>query len=264
MTDTLDPESLSILAWLAAGAIFLLAGLVHGALGLGFPMLATPLLAIMIDIRSAILLTLLPTITVNLISILRGGRWSESIGRYWPLAVLIPVGAVTGTWVLVSVDPAPLRLLLAAVILLHLFRDRLRGLNLDWVRSHTWTAYLVFGLTAGFSAGTVNVMVPLLIIFALQVGMTPLAMVQVFNLCFLAGKTAQVGAFAYSGVSILPLLAGTLPFAAIAAVALMFGMRIKERVDAETYRGWLHGVLVVMVVVLVAQYFLGLTTAVLG
>jgi hypothetical protein len=256
----LDFESLSILAWLAAGAIFLLAGLVHGILGLGFPMLATPLLAIMIDIRGAILLTLLPTIIVNLISILRGGRWSESIGRYWPLAVLIPVGAVVGTWLLISIDPAPLRLLLAAVILLHLLRERLRGLRLDWVRTHTWVAYLVFGLAAGFAAGTVNVMVPLLIIFALQVGMTPLAMVQVFNLCFLAGKTAQVGAFAYSGVLTPSLLAATLPFAAVAAVALLFGMRVKERVDAETYRGWLHKVLVAMVAVLITQYLLGLVS----
>ena len=164
----MDLESLSILAWVTTGAIFLLAGFVHGTLGLGFPMLATPLLAILFDIRSAILLTLLPTITVNTISILRGGRWSDSIGRYWPLAVLIPAGAAVGTWLLISVDPAPLRLLLAAVILLHLFNDRLRGLRLDWIRTHPWTAYMAFGLAAGFSAGTVNVMVPLLIIFALQ------------------------------------------------------------------------------------------------
>ena len=103
-------------------------------------------------------------------------------------------------------------------------------------------------------------MVPLLIIFALQVGMKPLAMVQVFNLCFLAGKTAQIGAFAYSGVRMLPLLAATLPFAGIAAVALLIGMRIRGRVDAQTYREWLHKVLVVMVVVLIAQYILGLTS----
>ena len=90
----MDAESLSLLIWLAASAIFLFAGLAHGTLGLGFPMLATPMLAIMIDIRSAILLTLLPTIFVNLISILRGGRWSDSIGRYWPLTVMIPLGTL--------------------------------------------------------------------------------------------------------------------------------------------------------------------------
>jgi len=254
----LEPESLTLAVWLATAGIFLFAGLAHGILGLGFPMLATPLLAIMIDVRGAILLTLLPTITVNLISILRGGRWSESIGRHWPLAVMIPVGAVAGTWLLVSVDPAPFRLLLAAVILLHLLNDRLRGMRMGWVRTRIRLAYLLFGLLAGFSAGTVNVMVPLLIIFALEVGMSKLAMVQVFNLCFLAGKTAQVGAFAVAGVLTLPLLTATLPFAAMAAGSLLVGMRIRDGVDGGTYRRWLRRVLWVMVGVLTMQFFGGL------
>ena len=255
----MEPESLTISLWLVVAGIFVLAGLAHGVLGLGFPMLATPFLAIMTDVRSAILLTLLPTITVNVISNLRGGRWSESIGRYWPLAVMIPLGTVAGTWLLVSVDPAPFRLLLAGIILLHLLNDRLRGMRMDWVRSNTWLAYLLFGLAAGFSAGTVNVMVPLLIIFALEVGMSKLAMVQVFNLCFLAGKTAQVGAFAFSGFLTAPMLVATLPFAAVAAVALLVGMRIRDRVEGDAYRRWLRRVLWVMVGVLTVQFFRGLS-----
>ncbi|MEA3277525.1 MAG: TSUP family transporter [Pseudomonadota bacterium] len=257
----LDPESLSMFVWLAVGAIFLVAGLGHGILGLGFPMLSTPLLAILIDIRGAILLTLLPTITVNLISILRGGRWSESIGRYWPLALMIPLGSVLGTWLLISGDPEPFRLLLAGIILLHLANDRLRGIRLGWVHTRPWLAYLLFGLAAGISAGTVNVMVPLLIIFALELGMAPLVMVQVFNLCFLAGKAAQVGAFGYSGVLTLPLLIATLPLAAAAAGGLIVGMGVRDRVDGETYRLWLRRVLVVLAIVLIGQYFVGLWDA---
>ena len=236
--------------------IFLIAGLAHGILGLGFPMLATPLLAIMFDMRTAVLLTLLPTITVNLISILRGGRWSQSIGQHWPLAVMIPLGTVIGTWLLISVDSSPFRLLLAGIILLHLLNDRLRGIRMDWVRTHTWLAYLVFGLAAGFAAGTVNVMVPLLILFALEVGMSKLAMVQVFNLCFLVGKTVQVGVFSVAGFFTLSMLAAALPFAAVAAVALLLGMRIRDRVQGDTYRRWLQQVLWVMVFVLTGQFFL--------
>jgi uncharacterized membrane protein YfcA len=250
----MDPESIGWFVWLAAGAISLLAGLAHGILGLGFPMLATPLLAILVDIRTAVLLTLLPTVTVNLISILRGGGWGESIGRYWPLALMIPVGSVAGTWLLVSVDPAPFRLLLAAIILLHLASHRIRGAHLQWVRTYPWAAYLLFGLAAGFLAGTVNVMVPLLIIFALEIGMAPAVMVQVFNLCFLAGKTAQIVTFGYSGVLTFSLIAATLPLAAGAAATLFLGMRIRGRVDAETYRGWLRKVLVVIALVLIGQF----------
>lgn len=252
----MDAGSLSTHLWLAAGVIFLIAGLAHGILGLGFPMLATPLLAIMFDMRTAILLTLLPTITVNLISILRGGRWSESIGQHWPLAVMIPLGTVIGTWLLVSVDPSPFRLLLAGIILLQLLNDRLRGIRMDWVRTHTWLAYPVFGLAAGFAAGTVNVMVPLLILFALEVGMSKLAMVQVFNLCFLVGKTVQVGVFSVAGLLTLPVLSAALPFSVVAAAALLIGMRIRDRVQGDTYRRWLHLVLWVMVLSLSGQFFL--------
>jgi len=255
-----EPEFLTLAGWLGVGAVFLFAGLVHGTLGLGFPMLATPLLAVAFDIRIAILLTLLPTVTVNIISILRGGQWAESIGRHWPLVIMIPAGTIAGTWLLISADPSPFRLLLAAIILPYLFKDRLSALKLDWIKSHRVIAYLIFGLAAGFSAGTVNVMVPLLIIVALQVGMTPLVMVQVFNLCFLTGKTVQMGVFGFSGFMTPALLISTLPFAALSAIALLGGTRVRERVDTETYRKWLHGVLVVMVVVLTGQYLLELVS----
>ncbi len=89
--------------------------------------------------------------------------------------------------------------------------------------------------------------------------MSKLAMVQVFNLCFLAGKTAQVGAFAFSGFLTAPMLVATLPFAAVAAVALLVGMRIRDRVDGDAYRRWLRRVLWVMVGVLTVQFFRGLS-----
>lgn len=257
----MDPDSLTTFFWLAAAAIFLVAGLVHGLLGLGFPMLATPLLAIMVDIRSAVLVTLLPTIAVNLLSILRGGRWSESIGRHWPLVLMIPIGTLAGTWLLVSVDPAPFRLLLAAIILLHLFSERIQGVHLRWLGEYPRLAYLVFGLSAGFAAGTVNVMVPLLVIFALEVGMSRLVMVQVFNLCFLVGKSVQVVAFAQAGMLTGPLLLATLPLATLAAAALILGMRWRDRLGGDTYRRWLQRVLLIMAIVLTVQFFVGFRSA---
>jgi uncharacterized membrane protein YfcA len=81
-------------------------------------------------------------------------------------------------------------------------------------------------------------------------------MVQVFNLCFLAGKTVQVGALSYIGLFNWSLVWATLPMALGAAGTLLVGMRIRERTDAETYRGWLRKVLVVMAAVLVAQFLL--------
>ena len=88
--------------------------------------------------------------------------------------------------------------------------------------------------------------------------MPALAMVQVFNLCFLAGKTAQVGAFSLSGVLTFQILTATLPFAVVAAASLLVGMRFRGQVDGNTYRRWLQRVLWVMVVVLIGQFLAGL------
>ncbi len=177
----------------AYAAIMLLAGLIHGTLGLGFPLVATPLLALFTDVRTAILITLLPTASVNVVSILKGGRWSESIGRFWPLAVFAVLGSIAGTRFLVVSDPAPFKLLLAALVLLYLFASQVKAFRMRWVSKHLKLSMVMFGLTAGLAAGTTNVMVPILIIYTLELGLERTAMVQVFNLCFLAGGRAVWG-----------------------------------------------------------------------
>ncbi|MEW8014070.1 MAG: sulfite exporter TauE/SafE family protein [Candidatus Sedimenticola endophacoides] len=147
-----------------------LAGLVHGTLGLGFPLTATPLLALVMEMQSAILITLLPNIAVNILSIADGGGWRHSINRYWPLALYAVAGTALGTAVLLHADPAPMKLLLALLILLYLNLERIGRLDLRWITARPRLAMLLFGLSAGFAAGTANVMVPILVIFTLDPG----------------------------------------------------------------------------------------------
>ena len=101
-------------------AVFVLiavfAGFVHGSIGLGFPLLSTAMLSTFIDLRIAILITLIPTVAVNLFSIAKGGNWRESLGQFWPLAAWCLVGSVIGAWVIVYTDPTPYKLLLALLI----------------------------------------------------------------------------------------------------------------------------------------------------
>src|SRR5262245_63776195 len=99
----------------AAGALFL-AGITQGALGFGFPTISTPALMLLTDVKTAIILNLLPNFTVNVISMLSGGNWSASLGRYWPVAVWVMIGSWLGASFLVISPQEPIRLLLAAII----------------------------------------------------------------------------------------------------------------------------------------------------
>ncbi len=231
-----------------------LGGWVHGALGVGFPLVATPLIALVVDVKTAILLTLAPTMAVNIVSMIEGGRWSESLGRYWPVAVFVLIGSIVGTKLLIVSDPAPFKLVLALLILFYLFSGSVLRLDWHWIRRHSSLAMAGFGFLGGVAAGTVNVAVPILIIYFSEMQLASLALVQILNLCFFAGKIAQVGTFGLSGQLSQSIFLMSLLLAAVAILALTQGIKIRRRVHGETYRNWLRGMLFVVVCVLVVQY----------
>jgi uncharacterized membrane protein YfcA len=249
-------DDLSLTSWLVFALILAFAGLVHGTLGLGFPVLATPLLALMVDVRLAILITLLPTATVNLGSIIQGGNWSESIGRFWPLALYSVIGGVVGTRALVLLDPTPFKLLLAALVLLYLGVSQSSGFGMTWVKRHLRWSMLGFGVLAGFAGGTTNVMLPVMAIFALELGLARTAMIQTFNMCFLLGKMTQIAVLTHAGLFTLSVAATTAPLALVSGVALVLGMRMREHIEAQIYQRIVRILLGLTAALLIGQYLL--------
>jgi uncharacterized membrane protein YfcA len=250
-------EDLSLATLAVTAAIIAAAGLVHGTLGMGFPVVATPVLALMVDVRSAVLITLLPTAAVNLGSIFNGADRGGIIRRFWPLAAYSVLGTVVGTHALVELDPAPFKLLLATLVLLYLAVAGRESAGLPWVRRHPAVSMFVFGLLAGIAGGTTNVMLPVLIVYTLELGLRRTPMIQVFNLCFLAGKLTQMAVFFQAGLFTVQVAVITAPLALLAAAALVLGMRLREHIPTATYRHFVKALLLVLAVLLVAQYLLG-------
>ena len=238
----------------AVYAAMTLAGLVHGSLGLGFPMVATPLVAVFLDVRSAILLTLLPTIVVNIASIVGASDYRAGLARFWPLAAYALIGSLAGAYVLATADPSPFRLALAALILLFLWTSGANKLPRVWMTANVGLSMLIVGLAAGFSAGTTNVMVAILIIFFLSLDVARATMVPVLNTCFMVGKLSQVVVLSVAGFVSSTLLLETLGPAVAGFVALLIGQRIRESIPVATYKRILHGLLGFLAIVLLAQF----------
>ena len=222
-------------------AVSLLAAFVHGAFGFGFPVLSTPLLAFGFDLRTAILLTLVPTVSINLVSILTERHWREALRDYWPIPVFTIVGSFVGTQVLLEVDPEPFRMLLAVMMIGYLVSEQLhRGDHL--VQVPRWGMGL-FGLLLGLFAGVVNIFSPLVVIYALYTQMPATLMVATFNLSFITSKSGQILGFVGHGAFDLEIVGLTLLALPLILSALWLGIRIRKRVDVETYRGMLRGAL---------------------
>ena len=249
-----DVGSLSALHLALAIAVMALAGFVHGALGLGFPLVATPLLALVTDLKSAIVFTLLPTLLAIAISIANGGPPLNVIRRYWKLPVCMIAGSYLGARLLIAADATPFLLLLAALILAYLNLQKLQGLAARWINLAPGGAQAAFGLVAGVFESTANVSGPVLLIFFLSTTLSPVALAQALNLCFLTGKTTQVLTLAYAGGIPAGVWLSTLPFAAIGAAGVLAGISIRSRIDAEVYRGWLRRALWMIAALLIGQF----------
>jgi uncharacterized membrane protein YfcA len=237
---------------LAIIAVMLFAGLIHGTLGLGFPMVATPMLATMMDVRSAILITLLPTMAVNIASIMNNRSSLASTRPFLPLVLFALLGSIVGASVLAVTDPAPFRIVLAGLILLYLWN----GIRLpkQWLMNNSLLAMAVFGLIAGISAGTTNVMVAILIIYFMSMETPRSTLVPALNSCFLVGKLSQIVVLAIAGLLSVRLALETAPLAAAAVIALLLGQRLQPRIQVSTYQSILRKLLLLLAIVLIYQF----------
>ena len=142
--------SLEILLYVAA--VCALSAFAHGAIGFGFPVVATPLVALVIDMKSAIILLAPVTLVLVVISALRGGGVGELARNFWFLPVGIAAGAWLGTRILLATPPEPFTLVLALMLLFYLNLDRLgRGHSDTVVRLR-----VLFGIAFAFVTGDVR------------------------------------------------------------------------------------------------------------
>lgn len=229
------------------------ASFVHGVFGFGYPFISTPLIAMFTDVRSAMLVLVLPTMAINIMSIVRGRNTLSVLTQYWPLALFFGLGSLAGTRLLILTDPEPFKLLLAGIILLYLFIQK-KGFKIEWKKQHDTYAMLLFGSVGGLLAGTVNGAIPVLIIYTLERNLSPVVSIIVFNVCFLSGKLTQTATFAQAGLFNGELVIFVFPLAVFSIIGLWVGLKVRDYVDTNRYRRWLQKTLYALSAMLILQY----------
>ena len=253
-----DPHSLALglPQWAAMLAIALAAGFTHGFVGLGFPLLATPLFGMLFGWKAAVAMLVLPTWIVTLVTVVayRGHVDLRSALRaHWPLLAGMPLGLAAGVHALHAVRAEVLMLSMAAMLAGYLALDRLGRTDLPWARAHPTLLAAPFGLLAGFSEGALNVAGPVLLVYFLLVDLPVASTVAVLGWLFLAGKTVQAVLMARHGAFDATALAAMLPLAAAGSAGFLAGLRLRGRFDPSRYRGWLKATLAAMAAWLVLR-----------
>jgi hypothetical protein len=157
-----------------------------------------------------------------------------------------------GAGILAMTDPAPFRIVLAGLILLYLW-NRIR-IPKQWLLDNAMLAMAIFGIIAGISAGTTNVMVAILIIYFMSLDTPRSTLVPALNSCFLVGKISQIVVLSIAGLVSISLLLETAPLAVAAVIALLLGQRLQPRIQVSTYQTILRKLLLLLAVILIYQF----------
>lgn len=233
---------------LATLAVLALAGLAHGIFGIGYAMIATPLLALFLDYRSAVFLSAVPLL-------LMAAAWLLTHRAAWRGSLLpkrllpgIAVGAVVGVALQVSLPEQVSLLLLAALLAGSVF---IPALLKRWPRpaqERPGRAPL-YGALAGVTESALNVGAPFMVLYGGLARLARIEQLLALNLCFCLGKCIQVGLMAVElppTATPLAIVSGCL--GSLAAYAI--GDRLAGRFSEETFRRLLRNFLMAMVAAL--------------
>ena len=239
-------------AWIFITFIFCLAAFIHGSIGFGFPLVATPLLALLTDIQSAIVLTFIPTLLVNLISIVSEGNILLAARRHFSLALFTMLGTAVGTQIMLSVNSDIFKGLLGIVIIIYLLVEKTK-LKLSWIRLYPKLSKLTFGVSAGLVGGLTNVMGPVLIIYSLESKYSKREIVQASNLCFLYGKIIQIYFFTLNDKFSLNELSTSTIMLVVSSISLYVGIELKKKINEKVYQKIIRALLFTLAAVLLIQ-----------
>ena len=194
------------------------AAFVKGFVGFGFPLISVPMLALIVDPKTAVIIVSIPTILSNLVVLVQGQVPWTPLRRALPFMVPLVVGAVLGASLLPHLDPR----LLAAIIgatsvgfsLLSLVR-----VKLTLSPAQERVASPVVGALCGVLGGATTIYGPLVALYFQALRYDKWPFVYVLSVIFLAGTLAQNVTYAalqlyrpeiiaYGLLACLPMLVG--------------------------------------------------------
>ena len=111
--ETATPGLIMLLA-----VSLVIAGLVKGMIGVGMPVVAFPLLSMLVDVQTSIMLLSMPLVLSNIPQALEGGFVAKTLWSLTPVLVGMIPGVWIGVAVLLNVDPAVVKIVAGAVVIL--------------------------------------------------------------------------------------------------------------------------------------------------
>jgi uncharacterized protein len=241
-----DPSLLFI------AAVFALAGLVKGVIGLGLPTISMGLLAVVMPPVQAAAILALPSLVTNLWQMLAGPALAVVARRLWPMMLMVCLGTwaglgfMTGATARFGTGLLGVALALYAVSGLVALRLPVAGM---------WEPILspvVGGITGLITAATGVFVIPA-VPYLHAIGLEKQELVQALGLSFTVSTLALTVNLAVEGGLQFSLAGDTLAALGLACVGMWLGQAIRLRLSPAGFRQSFHAGLLLLGVYLAAR-----------
>ncbi len=234
-----------MLTWLCVTAGLLVAGFVKGTTGLGFPLIATPIVALVVDLRTTYALLVLPNIVMDILQILRREPPWALWRRLLPLFLANVVGVFLGTQIFLAIAARAVYAVLAIMIGLFLASTWLRLDQRISRKQERWLGPLA-GFLGGVLNGVANVPGPPIAIYLLGLELEKRDFVKALASAFLVTKMGQMAAISQSGLVTGGILVASSGLTILALGGFWVGLQVQDRIPQRAFLRCLYLLLACM------------------
>ena len=221
--------------WIPFVLALVLGGCVKGALGVGLPLVAVPLLSLWIPSPQAIGMMVVPVLSSNLWQAVDGGRLSQTLRRFRGLIGAQVIATVLTVRMTLALSTSQMNVLLALALLLGVAVMALEP-TLRVSPKHEEAIGAGVGLFSGLLGGVSSLTGPIVITYLMSLKLERDTFVASISVIYLSAALPLYGAmlwfhriavtdFALSAVAMLPMAAG-----------LFLGKMLRRRLPEAVFR----------------------------
>jgi hypothetical protein len=225
---------LTAIDWALIASVFFLAGLVKGVVGLGLPSIAVGLGTLVVGMKPALALLIVPSFATNVWQAVAGAALGMIVRRIWPMLVTIFIGAWAGVWLLARLDVRVLGIVLGLSLIGYVVFALARP-ALPHPGRHELAISLPLGVVHGIVAGLTGSYIPA-VPFLQALGWGRDVLVQGMGVLFTASTIALAVAMADQRLLSVELMIASAGAVLPALAGMAAGQRLRGLLSEDAFR----------------------------
>ena len=215
--------------------VYILAGFVKGVVGVGLPTISLALLVVVLGLKEAMLILLVPSLITNLVQAFTGGRFCELIKRLWIFLLSLCFLTWFSTGVLVIANGNLLTIGLGVVLIVYCvsYFSKIKIPGPD--KNEKWLSPLMGALT-GVSTGLTGSFVVPGTLYLQSMRLQRHALVQSMGLSGSAATISLGASLGGRGVLIHDLLFISCVMVIPALIGMALGTKVRAKIDEGLFR----------------------------